>query len=149
MGIFLSEILIAFGYTTSCQKKKLESAAQQQMDRTDHGLDMGVNPLHIDSEAEVRKGADTGAILQSKSDLQEAQDTIQRMQDELKAIKQERKRAELDSMGSFKGRPGRMGGPSSRSRQGRAPSKKKQFGTAQMDGPDTRTTRGDTLDDAT
>ena len=37
-----------------------------------------------------------------KQDLQEAQDTIQRMQEELKSIKQERKKAELLSIESKK-----------------------------------------------
>ena len=61
------------------------------------------------------------ANLQSKADLQEAQDTIQRMQEELKSIKQERKRAELGSMGSFKSKRG--GGSAKRSA-----AKKKAFG---------------------
>merc|ERR1719379_1701052 len=73
--IFTSEILIAFGYTTSCQKKKLQEAQEQQMRKTS-GLDMGMNPLHeVRGQEQVQQ--ETEAILQSKADLQEAQDTIQ------------------------------------------------------------------------
>ena len=67
------------------------------------------------------------------------------MQEELKSIKQERKKAELDSMGSFKSR-GRNASGGNKARMRSAPSKKKVFGTKQMD-VDGRS-RGDTLEDA-
>merc|ERR1711881_585 len=129
--IFTSEILIAFGYTTSCQKRKLAAAQEQQLRKQSaaHGVDMGLNPLHVDS-SQRNTEVDQGAILQSKQDLEEAQETIHRMQEELKSIKQERKKAELDSMGSFKSR-GR-GTSGSKSRMRAAPAKKKVFGTKQM-----------------
>lgn len=116
--IFFSEILIAFGYTTSCQKKSLQKKQEEALRKTS-GLDMGVNPLHEGGQQDTAQ-QETEAILQSKADLQEAQDTIQRMQEELKSIKQERKRAELGSMGSFKTK--RMGSAK------RLGAKKKAFG---------------------
>ena len=144
--IFTSEILIAFGYTTSCQKKKLQEAQEQKLRKQSaaQGVDLGLNPLHIEASQRNTDVVDQGAILQSKQDLEEAQETIQRMQEELKSIKQERKKAELDSMGSFKSR-GR-GTSGSKSRMRAAPAKKKVFGTKQMDVGGR--SRGDTLEDA-
>lgn len=63
----------------------------------------------------------------------EAQETIQRMQEELKNIKQERKRAELDNMGSFKARTRVRGNTKESLKRGQ--SKKKVFGK-QVDVPD-------------
>jgi len=97
--IFTSDIATAFGYTTSCQKKKLQKALEIEMEKGD-SVDMDQNPLH---HGRGDDEADSEAVAQSRQDLIEAQETIQRMQDELKSIKQERKRAELGAMGSFKG----------------------------------------------
>ena len=97
--IFTSDIATAFGYSTSCQKKKLQKALLIEMEKGD-SVDMDQNPLH---QGRGDDEADSEAVAQSRQDLIEAQETIQRMQDELKSIKQERKRAELGAMGSFKG----------------------------------------------
>jgi len=128
--IFISDISTAFGYTTSCQKKKLQKALLIEMEKGD-SVDMDQNPLHISKE-ERQEGEDSAAVAQSRQDLIEAQETIQRMQSELKTIKQERKTMELGSMGSFKG----LGGGSKQALQ-RGESrkaKKKAFGNRNVSG---------------
>jgi hypothetical protein len=124
--IFFTELATAFGYSCHWQRKKAQAAQVEKLD-IDAQIDMGHNPLHLDKSAE----ADSEAVLQSREDLLEAQATIQQMQDELKSIKQERKRAELGAMGSFKQTKGSL----DRARSGNSKrAKKKIIGGKQSSG---------------